>query len=149
MTTSTITFSKISTPFSSVSNLTEVNWNANYTALSSTPSITSSSKTENSDKTYYSDVVVQISNANFDFLSSGTIVELPVPKSYSFGGETHVGFSLGANTPSWATFDNNKNSVVVNTSAVPMSTEYSFELKTKVGTSQCEFSQTITIKVEK
>jgi hypothetical protein len=93
--------------------------------------------------------VIQVSDVIFNFLSSGNIVELPIPKSFSYGGATHVDFSLGNNAPSWATFDDNKNSVVVNTSVIPISTEYSFDLKSKVGTSSCEYIQTITIKAEK
>jgi hypothetical protein len=76
------------------------------------------------------------------------MVELPIPKSYSYGGATYIEFSLGSTAPSWAAFDNDKNTVVVNTSAIPVMTEYSFELKSKVGPWSCEYSQTITIRVE-
>jgi hypothetical protein len=129
--------------------MTAVSRPPEYSALIISPTLVSPARTANSDKTFYSDVVVQVSDAIFDFLSSGTTVELPIPKSFSYGGATHVDFSLGNNAPSWATFDDAKDTVVVNTSAIPISTEYSFELKSKIGTSSCEYTQRITIKAEK
>jgi hypothetical protein len=138
----------VSSTFFIVSNITAGSWPPEYSALTSTSTLVSPSRTANSDKTFYSDVVVQVSDSDFPHVASNRIVELPIPKSKSYGGATSIDFSLGNTAPSWATFDSDKNTVVVNTSAIPVMTEYSFELKSKVGPWSCEYSQTITIRVE-
>jgi hypothetical protein len=131
-----------------VSNLSAISWNEVSPAYEILPALVFSSRTINNDKTYYSDVVIQVSDAIFFQIASNRMVEMPISKSYSYGGATHIEFFLESTAPSWAIFDSNKNTVVVNTSAISEKTEYSFELKSKIGLSSCEYTQIITIRVE-